>query len=281
MQQVGGQNVSDRKLESETWRGIVIRVGWSVIQPTEGEVNWSFLDAQVARAKRLGKNYILAIYTGNNDPAWLRVPLYQTAPYPWDQRMLSAHGRMVSALGIRYANDPNLVGVEIGGPTRGPSGSLELHLAAGITRQPGYSDQRMIDAWTTCIDQYAAAFPGCALISDGGVAPAGGRATITEAVFSYLCTPYPHQANVSHCSMKASTDEQALHPRLVISAAERGCPVGFEMVGPSVGGVNGENGPVARFGGTMAEALAIADRGGAQWLKVYQGDERNLPAKNP
>jgi hypothetical protein len=281
MQQVGAQNVPDAKLSSPKWTGIVIRERWSAVEPSEGTMDWKFVDGQVARAKRYGKKYILAIYTGDNDPTWLNVPWYLGAPYPWDAKMLAAHGRMVEQLGKRYAEDPNLVGVEIGGPTRGPSGSLEMHLATGLAHQEGYSDAKMIAAWKQCIDQYAAAFPSCALISDGGVAPGGGKATITQAVFDYLFEKYRERANFSHCALKANTPEEAIHHAIVVDMGRGGGRIGFEMIGPSAGGVNGENGPVRRFGGDFGQALQLAERAHAQWLKVYQGDERNLPEHMP
>jgi hypothetical protein len=275
MQEVGGQNIKDVKLKSPVFTGIVIRDRWSNVAPTATTYNWAFLDAQVARARKYSKKYILSIYGGNNAPRWLNLPLYKTAPYPWDAKMLAAHGNMVGALGARYGKDPNLVGVEIGGPTRGPSGSNEMHLADGLTSQPGYSAQRMINAWTHCADQYARAFPGCALISDGGVAPGGRDATITMGLLNYMARAYPHQANFSHCALKANTSLTAVHHQLVVNMAQQGRRVGFEMVGPSVAGVNGEKGPVARFGGKFAQACVLAQMANAQWLKIYQGDELN------
>lgn len=279
MQQVDGQNVSDAKLKSPRWTGIVIRERWSTLEPQRNEFNWAFTDAQIARAKRFGKKYIMAIYTGDNDPSWLNVPLYRGAPLPWDAKMLAEHGKMVQKLGERYAHDADLVGVEIGGPTRGPSGSLEMHLAIGLTFQSGYSEQAMIGSWKQCVDQYAAAFPECALISDGGVAPGGGKATITQAVFDYLFMKYANRANFSHCALKASTPEDALHHQLVVSMEKRGARIGFEMIGPSVGGANGERGAVRRFGGEFGQAIAAAQKAHAKWLKVYQGDERSLPVQ--
>jgi hypothetical protein len=281
MQQVDRQNVSDAKLASPKLTGIVIRQRWSAVEPTANSYDWKFIDEQVARAKRFGKKYILAIYTGDNDPTWLNVPLYLGAPYPWDTTMLAAHGKMVEQLGKRFALDHDLVGVEIGGPTRAPSGSLEMHLATGLTYQRGYSEAAMIAAWKHCIDQYAAAFPQCALISDGGVAPGGRKATITQAVLDYLLAKCGDRANFSHCALKANTPEDALHHAITVNMGKRGGRIGFEMIGPSVGGANGENGAVRRFGGDFRQALQIAERAHAKWLKIYQGDERNLPEKMP
>jgi hypothetical protein len=277
IQSVGAQNVSDKKLSSPKWTGIVIRGTWTQIAPTSTTMDWTFLDEQVARAKRLKKKYVLGILTGNNAPSWLDVPRYQSAPYPWDPIMLEAHGRMVAELGRRYGSDLDLVGVHLSGPTRGPKGSLEMYLARGLTEQPGYSAERVVDAWKTCIDQYAEAFPECALISKGGVAPGRGNAAISQAVFDYLFATYPDRANVSQSALKASTQESALHHRIVVEMSRRGCRVGFEMVGPSVGGKNGQKGPIRRFGGPFSRALDIARRANAQWLTVYQGDEKNLP----
>src|SRR3954453_20802564 len=279
MQQVDHENVSDAKLSSPKWTGIVIRQRWSTIEPEANRYDWKFLDEQMARAKKLGKKYIVAIYTGDNDPAWLSVPLYLGAPYPWDPKMLAEHGKMVERLGNRYSSDADLVGVEIGGPTRSPSGSLEMHLAIGLTFQKEYSEEKMIAAWKQCVDQYAAAFPSCALISDGGVAPGGRKATITQAVFDYLLIKYRDRANFSHCALKANTPETAPHHAIVLNIEKRGGRIGFEMIGPSVGGRNGENGVVRRFGGEFNAALRLAERAHAKWLKVYQADERNLPAK--
>ncbi len=277
MQQVDGQNVSDAKLKSGKWTGIVIRERWSTLEPQPNVFNWEFTDAQIARAKKYGKKYILAIYTGDNDPAWLGVSLYRSAPLPWDVKMLAEHAEMVEKLGERYGHDADLVGVEIGGPTRGPSGSLEMHLATGLTYQSGYSERAVIAAWKQCVDQYAMAFPQCALVSDGGVAPGAGNASITQAVFDYLLTKSPDRANFSHCALKANTPEDALHHKLVVAMASRGARIGFEMIGPSVGGANGEKGAVRRFGGDFRQALETARKAHAKWLKVYQGDERNLP----
>jgi hypothetical protein len=278
MQEVGSQNIKDKKLASPVFSGIVIRQRWGTMNPGPGVYNWTFLDAQVLRARRLGKQYILAIYTGDNSPLWLGVPLFRMAPYPWDPTMLYWHGQMVAALGARYAVDPYLVGVELSGPTRGPNGSLEMMLADNLTRQPGYSVPAMISAWCQCVDQYGRAFPYCAMISDGGVAPGGKDATITQAVWNYMYGMYPRQANFSHCALKANTSETAVHHQLVVQMAMHGGRVGFEMIGPSMAGENGQNGPVARFGGTFAQAVDIADRANASWLKIYQGDEANAAA---
>jgi hypothetical protein len=275
MQELDTQNVKDVKLASPVFTGIVIRQRWSTINPAPNTFNWKFLDQQTARARRLGKRYIIAIYTGNNAPGWLGVPLYKSAPLPWDEAMLNAHGQMVMALGQRYGADPSLVGVEIGGPTRGPSGSLEMHLADGLVNYPGYSAERVALAWIRCIDQYGTAFRQCALISDGGVAPGGKDVSITQSAFDYLAQRYPMQAQFSHCALKANTLETAPHHQVVLGMARRGCAVGFEMVGPSVAGTDGQNGPVARFGGSFSSALLIANRAGARWLKIYQGDEFN------
>src|SRR5687768_901957 len=59
IQKVGGQNVSDAKLSSAKWDGIVIRERWSAIEPTSTTSDWTFIDQQIARAKKYKKKYVL------------------------------------------------------------------------------------------------------------------------------------------------------------------------------------------------------------------------------
>ena len=219
----------------------MIRQRWSAIEPTSTTIDWTFIDQQIARAKKHKKKYVLGINTGNNAPRWLGVPLYQEAPYPWDPTMLEAHGRMVKKLGERYAGDPDLVGVHLSGPTRGPSGSLEMQLAVGLTREKDYSEARVITAWQTCIDQYAQAFPDWR--SFQRVAWRQGAERLrSRRPSSTICSPNTRIARTCRIALKAGTQEQALHHRVVVNMGRRGCRIGFEMVGPSVGGKNGQKG---------------------------------------
>lgn len=84
--------------------------------------NWTFLDQQVSRARRLGSVIWPSIRETTLRCGWEFH--CRAAPLPWDEAMLDAHGRMVAALGQRYGGDMSLAGVELSGPTRGPSGSL-------------------------------------------------------------------------------------------------------------------------------------------------------------
>lgn len=275
MQEVGAQNVSDRKLDSDNLTGLVIREHWENMNPKQGEFRWDFIDQQLARCEKFGKKAILAIYTGSSAPTWIGGewfgPQGKEAPYPWSSAMLAAHPGMVASLAARYAKSPLVVGVEIGGPTC-PERSLEMHPSNGVDKLLGYSEYRFLAAWKECGSQYAENFRECAVISDGGPFPAGGKAHVTTAFWDYMHRNYREQFNVSHCSLKADTPEDALHHKIVVDYAKAGGRIGFEMVGPSRGGNDGEKGPVSRFGGEFSTALALAEKAGAKWIKCYQSD---------
>ena len=54
------------------------------------------------------------------------------------------------------------------------------------------------------------------------MAPGGRDSTITQAVWNYMAAAYPHQANFSHCSLKAKTSLSAVHHQLVMYVAQQG-----------------------------------------------------------
>lgn len=282
MQEVGGQNIADKKLASGKFTGLVIREHWATLNPASGKYNTTFIDAQLARCKRLGKQAILAIYTGSSAPRWIGGqkfgPEGKEAPVPWSPQMLAAHDAMVARIGQLYANNPTIVAIEIGGPTC-PERSLEMHPSNNVQRQKGYSEGAVLQAWMRCGNAFAAAFPNVTLISDGGPFPGGKKAHVTVAFWDYMRGKYGQRFSASHCSLKAGTIKTGvpLHHQIVLDFAKRGGRVGFEMVGPSLGGTNGEKGPVDRFEGKFSTALSFAKAADAKWLKVYQADEAGCP----
>lgn len=278
MQEVGAQNVSDAKLSSSKFVGFVLRERWRNCNPAPGQYDWSFTDAQFRRAERLNRQVILSIYTGSNAPPWIPGAKFggdRPAPLPWSNDMLTAYEALQREAGKRYGNHPLLVGVEIGGATC-PDTSNEMHPNGGVERQPGYSLNAMTNAWIRCGRACAESFPSVAIISDGGPNPAGGRADVTLALWDYMHSTYGQRFNASHCALAAKTPENALHHRIVVEHKKRGGRIGFEMIGPSLGGINGEKGPVSRFGGKFSTAIALGEKAGASWYKPYQGDEREI-----
>lgn len=97
--------------------GVAIRSSWQVIEPVRGELNWSYIDAQVENCQKAGKKASLSIQTGWQCPQWLYVLGAQPFSYvdeaigsyassdvrmfpiPWDPVFLAEWGKFVWELG--------------------------------------------------------------------------------------------------------------------------------------------------------------------------------------
>src|SRR5262249_51735217 len=52
-------------------RGWLVRPGWAQIEPEEGRYDWTYIDKEIALAKRLKKRIALALQGGPQAPDWL------------------------------------------------------------------------------------------------------------------------------------------------------------------------------------------------------------------
>lgn len=260
------RQISTAQLQLPQVAGLTIRARWAWLHAGEGKFDFSFLDAQIERCRKLGKPYKLLVMTGaNSAPEWIGGDWYRGAPVPWSPELSTRYGELVAELGRHYAKDPLLVGVHITGPT---FPSAEMHPAPGIESVKGYSDQKMLDAWAGAIDQYAAAFPNNACILSISVRrPANrylsktidhGRATLGERM------------TLEHNALKAGTQLLAPHHRVIAEQHQRGVRVGFEMVSAAA------NNP-ARFGSPdVMDGVKIGKAAGGTYFDIYPPDLSHL-----
>src|SRR3954470_13091615 len=165
--------VTDAQLALPAVAGLTIRARWAWLHPEAGKFDFSFLDAQTARCRKINKPYKILVMTGRGSaPSWLGGEWHADAPVPWSPQLAEQYGALVAELGARYANDPLLVGVHITGPT---FPSAEMHPAPGIDGVAGYSPKAMVAAWAASIDDYAKAFPETACILSISVRPPADR----------------------------------------------------------------------------------------------------------
>lgn len=264
--------IPDSTISNKNVSGVVLRQRWSDFNPAPDKFNYSYLEQQFTRFRKLKRKVILSIYTGTCSPEWVKKqsPFFKDAPYPFNEAMHHLHGIMVEALADHFGSDPLLSAVEISGPTYE---SNELHYAPGLTKVPGYSAGEMVDAWETCIDQYAVYFDQVGLLSCGGISGQGAKGPVTRHVFDYLLKEHPKRGIVSHCALKADTNAFATHHSLVNEFAARGMYAGFEMACNSV---DKNKKPISRFGGKFSTAITLAKKSNARFYKVYQFDVPNI-----
>lgn len=119
-----GKNIDPATLTNSNVDGISLRQAWADLQASEGVYNWSYLDAQIARAAAAGKAVALRIGTGgDNIPLWVMNAVRaaggstfiyndnvgrHTIPVFWDPTFLAKKKAMIAALGARYSGNPAL-----------------------------------------------------------------------------------------------------------------------------------------------------------------------------
>lgn len=119
-----GKNIDPTTLTNPNVDGISLRQAWSEIEPNEGVYNWSYFDAQIARASVAGKQISLRVGTGaSNIPAWVMTAVQaakgstftftdsdgrHTIPVFWDATLLAKKQAMIAAVGARYTGNPAL-----------------------------------------------------------------------------------------------------------------------------------------------------------------------------
>jgi Beta-galactosidase len=171
--------------------GIVLRFGWTAIEPRDGVFDWSQLDAQIAQAAAYGKKVSIGIFAGYGTPSWLYVAgaqrfkflwdqqwgpppcSVQTIPVPWDPIFVTRWVAFIRAFGQRYDLNPTVAHVKLTGinyetEEHSLPHSVKASINAGrcisyddVTdwRSIGYTRTRVIDSWRQIADAYHDFFP--------------------------------------------------------------------------------------------------------------------------
>ncbi len=173
--------------------GILVRVGWGTLEPREGEFHWSLIDDQLAAARSHGVNVALAVGCGPAIPQWVfdagaarlvsSVPFHDTMAVPWDAVFLQKWATLIAALGKRYQDEGTIRLVYI---TTSSGNGYEMQLpfvTSPTLAEAGCSDARMIAAWCSIIDAFAAAFPRHTLTHD--VHPVNGSDGVADSVHAH------------------------------------------------------------------------------------------------
>lgn len=153
-----------------------MRQDWKDLEPSEGNFDFTFLDAEIARVAASGKRILLRINTQANKPAWVTTAVTQaggtffswddngiptTIPVFWDPTFLAKKKAMIAALGARYTKNSAIVIVwssfanatsEDWNVPHSPT-ETDSWLAAG------YTSDKLVDAGKQIIDATMTAFP--------------------------------------------------------------------------------------------------------------------------
>ena len=253
--------IPDRILSLPFVAGVSIRTTWESVEPLEGEFDWSYIDSQLARAEAAGKRAILRVMAGIYAPQWVYDAGAESTvlrghnqnnklfgrefriPVPWDAVVLDRWKRFIAALGERYNGHQAIYAVAMAGPT-GLTSEMILPQDEEVWTAAGYSDARLIAAWTTTIDAYARAFPDTPLslaVSAIPIPRHPGTTRPAQEVVAYGLAHYGSQFYVQG-NWLADTfpplDESGPYNELyqLLSRASSRTTVGFQIGGHKLSG---------------------------------------------
>ena len=136
--------------------------GWSAIEPQEGVFNWAPLDAEIAKARSLGKRIWLELHTTEGQtPQWVRdagvvlVGSRGGTPIPWNETYQRLLRRAVHAMAARYDDDPTVDAINLmAGGCYGEMVICAPQTDQRAWEQVGYTDERFVEAVKQIIDIY-------------------------------------------------------------------------------------------------------------------------------
>ena len=296
--------VSSDALGNSFVAGVTIRSQWPTVETTEGVRNWSYFDAEFARAATAGKQILLRISSGGrNTPSWAMTPdvqkfaflddnpyspTYNTMieiPVFWDPVFLARKKQFIAAAGQHFAAHPNLILVSASCANALTDDWSVPHNSSEVDawRAAGYTSQKLIDACAEIIDATMAAFPNQLVLM--AIGRNGNRLDpdtdyVARNVASYGRSTYPGRFFVQKNGLAATTPDPA-----VTTTLEAWQPL-FDSR-PEVGGQMlwfATDDPTCRMNGQVtpcdaATMLQQAVRAGAnygmQYQEIYEDDVVN------
>jgi hypothetical protein len=171
-----GKQCSDTVLANPDVLGVSIRYPWLDLEPTEGDFNWTFLDADVARVAAAGKQVLLRIGTMSGRPDWVTTAVQQaggkfftfddngvttTIPVFWDTTFIAKKKVMIAAVGRRFTNNPAVTIVTASFANATSEDWNVPHTGTDIVNwfAVGYTSAKMLHAGRQIIDATMQAFP--------------------------------------------------------------------------------------------------------------------------
>lgn len=280
---VGSGSVAPAIAAKPFVQGILVRVGWQLLEPQEGQYNWSLLDGQLNAARSYGKKVSLGIGCGIAIPQWVfdagakrlltSVPYADTIAVPWDPVFLTEWSNFIAALGKRYDPDTSIVLVYMTSST-GNGYEMQLPFVTNPTlAAAGYSDPNMISSWETVVDAFGTAFPSHYLSND--FHPVNGSNTVADAVYAYAAQTLGNRYGASAWwwTQKNTTVYPAQYA-LLQQSAQSGLFTGVQMA------YNGTNDSASFGPGGMPGALQLAINLGVCYWEIWNQDILNPNFEN-
>jgi hypothetical protein len=276
--------------------GWLVRPRWHMVEPREGQFDWSFIDGEIALAKRLNKKITLMVLGGPHTPEWVyragarafhytmpparaRVTQAREAKIPvlWDEVYLRKWTALITALGRRYGHDGTVVLVHVTGATKN---GLEMQLPFSQQdrrewQRIGYTPEKVIAAWKRILDLYALAFPNTPLDID--IHPVLDSEDVPRQVLAYGSSKLGKRFGIFAGWLSGKSAAQDSNHAGMFALAQHYGPLGFaafQMIASET------NTPEMFAQGGLREAVAQGMSWNARYFEVWAADAMN-PSLHP
>jgi len=138
--------IPSSQLSNSNLAGISIRCTWNYLEPSDGVLDTTRLNQNIAAAKAAGKKIMLRVFPGNKTPAWvyaagvpaIRYPDIMTPgdtikiPVPWNSIYIAKWTSFIQRMGNAYGADTSIVLVHMTG-ANSASGEFGLAQRASLS----------------------------------------------------------------------------------------------------------------------------------------------------
>jgi len=271
--------------------GWLVRPAWNLVEPQDGTFDWTYIDNEIALARKLNKKITLSVLGGPQTPDWVysagaqpftysmpRGPIREgKIPVLWDTVYLRKWTALVRALGQRYSQNETVILVHMTGAT---ANGLEMQLPFAPPDRDhwqsiGYSPAKVVAAWSQIIDAYAAAFPARPLDID--IHPILDSNDIPRDVAAYASKKLGARFGIFGGWLSGKSAQDDPHHAAMHDIAARYGPRGFaafQMIG------NVTRTPARLAPGGLDTAIRQALPWNARYFEVWEIDAKN-PALHP
>ena len=262
--------------------GLMFRTAWMVVEPTEGNFDFSKIDQMLEAARAAHRPMGLGIAAGFRSPPWLEGSGVQMLtgtlvrsfapsrtvkiPLPWDKTFQEKWGALLTALGKRYDSNPNLAYVTMAGM----GAAFEPFMARQPEDIQKFEDLGGLPRWVEgadrVVDLYARAFPHTPIIlaMNHPIPTPDADDAIASAV-DYGLKTYPGHFGVMFHGLDAAASDLDYYSRTINANSDK-TTVGYQMVW-STTGINAK-----WLKGSLDEVLEAGVRERAHFIEVYGSD---------
>jgi hypothetical protein len=199
--------------------GIALRPTWGILEPQDGQFDWSYLDQQIQEAKNASKRVSIYVHEA---PDWVYADGAQAfsfldantpvrMPVPWDPVFQQKWIEFIHAFGARYSGETTIAYTR--GSTESVTNGWGMPTADSAGRSwatYGYSPQRLLQAMEPIVDAFLTSFPQTDHWAEvGGIkfeSALSGQPEVfvAEQIASYGFSKYSHfgvwRENLSGCT---------------------------------------------------------------------------------